>query len=76
MFLFFSGVCSMHAGVTRQVIIELMPSLGLPPVVEKRISLTEAYTSDEVFTTGTMGELTPVREIDGRIIGDDDDDYI
>ena len=71
MFLFFSGVCSMHAGVTRQVIIELMPSLGLPPVVEKRISLTEAYTADEVFTTGTMGELTPVREIDGRIIGDD-----
>jgi branched-chain amino acid aminotransferase len=46
-------------------------------VVEKRISLTEAYTADEVFTTGTMGELTPVREIDGRIIGgDDDDDYI
>jgi len=71
MFLFFSGVCSMHAGVTRQVIIELMPSLGLPPVVEKRISLTEAYTADEVFTTGTMGELTPVKEIDGRIIGDD-----
>ena len=56
-------------GVTRQTIIELVPSLGLPPVVEKRISLTEAYTADEFFTTGTMGELTPVREIDGRIIG-------
>jgi len=40
-------------------------------VVEKRISLTEMYTADEVFTTGTMGELTPVREIDGRIIGAD-----
>ena len=29
------------------------------------------YTVDEVFTTGTMGELTPVTMIDGRMIGDD-----
>ncbi|MEL6276827.1 MAG: aminotransferase IV, partial [Bacteroidota bacterium] len=36
--------------------------------VEKRLSLPEFYTADEVFTTGTMGELTRVRQIDGRDI--------
>ena len=36
---------------------------------ERDISLTELYTADEVFTTGTMGELTPVLEVDGRRIG-------
>jgi branched-subunit amino acid aminotransferase/4-amino-4-deoxychorismate lyase len=41
-------------------------------VEEKRISLTEFYVADEVFTTGTMGELTPVVSIDGRIIGNED----
>ena len=34
------------------------------------LSLTELYTADECFTTGTMGELTPVLEADGRTIGD------
>ena len=31
--------------------------------------IRDSYTSDEVFTSGTMGELTPVLEADGRIIG-------
>ena len=35
-----------------------------------RFSLVEFMTADEVFTTGTMGELTPVYEIDGRTIAD------
>ena len=35
---------------------------------EKRLSISEMYTSDEVFVTGTMGEITPVLEIDGREI--------
>ena len=39
------------------------------PLIERRISLAEFYAADEVFTTGTMGELTPVRDIDGRPIG-------
>ena len=34
------------------------------------MSLTELYTADEVFTSGTLGELAPVLEIDGRTIGD------
>jgi branched-subunit amino acid aminotransferase/4-amino-4-deoxychorismate lyase len=39
------------------------------PLKERRISLAEFHAADEVFTTGTMGELTPVNEIDGRQIG-------
>jgi branched-subunit amino acid aminotransferase/4-amino-4-deoxychorismate lyase len=40
------------------------------PAKEKNLSITELYTADEVFTTGTMGELTPVLMADGRSIGD------
>lgn len=41
----------------------------MPEVVVRNISLAEFHCADEVFTTGTMGELTPVFEIDGRKIG-------
>ena len=37
---------------------------------EKNLSITDLYTADEVFTSGTMGELTPILVADGRIIGD------
>ena len=37
-------------------------------VEERQISLSEFYGADTVFTTATMGELTPVAEIDGRAI--------
>jgi branched-subunit amino acid aminotransferase/4-amino-4-deoxychorismate lyase len=33
------------------------------------LSITEIYSADEVFTSGTMGELTPILEADGRAIG-------
>lgn len=48
--------------------MEIVRALGIP-MVERRISLAEFHSADEVFTTGTMGELTPVYEIDGRRIG-------
>jgi len=56
-------------GITRAKVIELCreQSIGIH---EKRISISEMYTSDECFVTGTMGELTPVLSIDGRQIGD------
>ncbi len=54
-------------GITRGLVIELCEELGIP-LVEKNLSLTELYNADEVFTTGSMGELTPVRSIDGRTI--------
>ena len=38
------------------------------PIQQANISIGEFYTADEVFTTGTMGELTLVEEIDGRKI--------
>ncbi len=54
-------------GITRQKVIQLAQELSVP-VFLKNLSLAEFYNADEVFTTGTMGELTPVTEIDGRKI--------
>lgn len=54
-------------GITRGLVIEIAASLDIK-MIEKNLSLTEFYTADEVFCTGTMGELTPVVEIDGRKI--------
>ena len=55
-------------GITRRTVMQLCRSLNIP-LEERRISLAEFHAADEVFTTGTMGELTPVNEIDGREIG-------
>jgi len=54
-------------GITRGLILELAKELNIEHY-ERDLSLTEFYYADEVFTTGTMGELTPVTEIDGRKI--------
>lgn len=54
-------------GITRHLVIELAKSLKIP-LIEKNLSLTEFYNADEVFACGTMGELTPLYEIDGRKI--------
>lgn len=54
-------------GITRGLAIEMARSLSIE-VVEKNLSLTEFYNADEVFATGTMGELTPIGEIDGRTV--------
>lgn len=54
-------------GITRATIIRICQDNGIP-CFEKRLSLTEFYTADEVFTTGTMGELTRVADVDGRKI--------
>lgn len=56
-------------GLTRKMILNICVEQGIP-VNECNLSLTDLYTADEVFTTGTMGELTPVLEADGRIIGE------
>ena len=55
-------------GVTRRVVLELARGAGIP-AIERNVSLSELYVADEVFTTGTMGELAPVLEIDGRTVG-------
>lgn len=56
-------------GITRAIVLELCRANGIP-CSEKNLSLTEVWTADEMFTTGTLGELTPVAECDGRRIGD------
>ncbi|GLW31181.1 aminotransferase class IV [Actinoplanes regularis] len=55
-------------GITRQTVLELAAADGIPAVV-RDVSLTEMYTADEVFCTGTMGEIAAVTTIDGRTIG-------
>jgi branched-subunit amino acid aminotransferase/4-amino-4-deoxychorismate lyase len=56
-------------GLTRQMILDIADKEGIP-AREKNLSLTELFSADEAFTTGTMGELTPILEADGRRIGD------
>jgi branched-chain amino acid aminotransferase group I len=56
-------------GITRDLVIEMARTAGIP-ATERNISLSEVYAADEVFTTGTLGELVPVIEVDGRRIGE------
>lgn len=56
-------------GLTRKMILEICDAQNIK-ATERNLSLTEVYSADEVFTSGTMGELTPVLEADGRTIGD------
>ena len=55
-------------GITRDSIITLARESGFE-VREKRITRDEVYIADEAFFTGTAAEVTPIRELDGRIIG-------
>ncbi len=55
-------------GITRASIIELAEEIGIP-VIEKRITRDEIYCADEAFFTGTAAEVTPIRELDNRLIG-------
>ncbi|MCG9126766.1 branched-chain-amino-acid transaminase [Candidatus Poribacteria bacterium] len=55
-------------GITRGNVITLAKNAQIP-MIERNVSLTEVYTADEMFTTGTVGELSPVLEVDGRQIG-------
>ena len=55
-------------GITRETIMTFAEEMGLP-VREKRITRDEVYIADEAFFTGTAAEVTPIREIDGRSIG-------
>jgi branched-chain amino acid aminotransferase group I len=56
-------------GITRGIVIQIARDNGIE-TIERNISLSEIHAADEAFTTGTMGELSPVLEVDGRTIGD------
>ncbi len=54
--------------ITQKTVIDIAKDLGYE-VVRQRITRDEAYTADEAFFTGTAAEVTPISNIDGRIIG-------
>ena len=56
-------------GITRDSVLTIARDLGIE-VIEKRITRDEVYCADEAFFTGTAAEVTPVRELDNRAIGD------
>lgn len=63
-----SDTGSCPEGITRAAVLEICADNGIPHEV-KNLSLSEVYRADEMFCTGTMGELAPVVELDGRRIG-------
>lgn len=56
-------------GITRDSVVTIARDLGFE-VIEKRITRDEVYCADEAFFTGTAAEVTPIRELDNRVIGD------
>ena len=55
-------------GITRDTILTLAADLGLN-IKSKRLTRDDVYTADEAFFTGTAAEVTPIRELDNRVIG-------
>ena len=49
--------------------MQLAAELGID-VIERRITRDEVYISDEAFFSGTAAEITPIREVDNRVIGE------
>ena len=55
-------------GITRESIMTIAADLGMP-IFQRSLTRADLYTAEEMFCTGTAAEVTPVREVDGRIIG-------
>ncbi|HRR88608.1 MAG TPA: branched-chain-amino-acid transaminase [Methanoculleus sp.] len=55
-------------GITRMVVLEIAAKMGIT-LLERDLGYFDLYTADEVFVTGTAAEVAPIREIDGRVIG-------
>jgi branched-chain amino acid aminotransferase len=55
-------------GITRDTIMTVAAEEGLS-VIERRITRDAVYVADEAFFTGTAAEVTPIRELDRRVIG-------
>lgn len=56
-------------GITRRLVLDIFQKQGYK-TIEKDLSVHDFYNADEVFITGTQGEITPVVKIDGKKIGD------
>ncbi len=55
-------------GITRDTVIKLAEEIGIT-VEQRRLTRDDIYTADEAFFTGTAAEITPIRELDSRVIG-------
>jgi branched-chain amino acid aminotransferase len=66
--IFTPDLASCLDGITRDSVITIAKDLGIE-VIEKRITRDEMYCADEAFFTGTAAEVTPIRELDDRAIG-------
>lgn len=66
-----SSTVACPEGITRETVLQLCQDHQIPHRVGD-YSLTEVYRADEMFCTGTMGELAPVVKVDGRVIGNGD----
>src|SRR5690606_9326603 len=62
-------IASALIGITRDTLITLANDLGYE-VVSRRLTRDDVYIADEAFFTGTAAEVTPIREVDGRTIGE------
>jgi branched-chain amino acid aminotransferase len=60
---------SILSGITRDTVIQIAKAKKIP-LLEEKFTRDELYTAQEAFFTGTAAELTPIREVDDRIIGD------
>jgi branched-chain amino acid aminotransferase len=56
-------------GITREIVLELLPSLGIEGR-EERLRADDLLGADEVFVTSSLREALPVRSVDGRLVGD------
>ena len=61
-------IASALVGITRASVIQLAKELGYE-VTAKRLTRDDIYLADEAFFTGTAAEVTPIRELDSRMIG-------
>ncbi len=59
---------SILPGITRRSVIQLAADLSLP-LAEQRIPREMLYTADEIFLSGTVAEITPVKSVDGKTVG-------
>lgn len=60
---------SILIGITRNTVIELAKYLNIP-FKEETLLRSDLYTADEIFFTGTAAEVVPIREVEGRVIGE------
>jgi branched-chain amino acid aminotransferase len=60
---------SILMGITRDSVLQIARDLGIPVTV-RPLTLTDVHTADELFFSGTAVEVTPIKEVDGRVYGD------